>query len=64
MSEEYILNFGYCPDCGTQFVFDRENTAWTEEQDLVVVPLVCPNCRYSGGAHIRLTPVAADAEHE
>jgi len=47
-----------------RIVFDRENTAWTEEQDLVVVPLVCPNCRYSGGAHIRLTPVAADAEQQ
>lgn len=48
-----------CPDCKSWLIFDEANSAWTEAKDLVVIPLVCPDCGYTVVKNLKIPPPKA-----
>ena len=48
-----------CPDCKSPMQTDPLNGSWTEANSLVVIPVVCKGCGYSGSVHFILSDGAA-----
>lgn len=37
-----------CPDCNGKMTLRTDNSAWTEDNDLVVIPTICEKCKFTG----------------
>lgn len=37
-----------CPDCNCKMITNKEQSAWTESDNLIVIPTICEKCKFTG----------------